>query len=63
MCQYLCAFLVLYHCLNLKVKLNNKVMKKIICSRAGNMAQWVKVFGAKPKDFSSILGTHIVEEN
>lgn len=25
------------------------------------MAPWVKVFGAKPEDFSSILGTHIVE--
>lgn len=36
----------------------------IICaSWATEMAQWVRVLFAKPKELSSISGTHIVEEN
>ena len=30
--------------------------------RADKMAQWVKVLAPKPSDLSSILETHVVEE-
>lgn len=45
----------------MKKKKKNFLKSQKICSRAGNMAQWVKVFGAKPQ--RPILGAHIVEEN